>query len=147
MSTIHELVQAAYPGADPMTDYIVRDDGAGPYLAEWHIAGPVPAGVNVVAETPIQRWYAASKALCRTATIEIIDKTATPQRIYATADLEALIAAAEPGAELAPGVTREMLEEMSALWAAFGAWSQTAISDARAHGKTPLQILSELGGA
>jgi hypothetical protein len=144
--TIHELIQAAYPGADPTRDYVVQDDGAGPYLAAWHIAGPVPAGVNTVAETPFARWWRLSTELCRAGTA-IIDQTATPQRIRSTSGIDALIAAAEPGAELAPGVTREMAAQMAALWDAFAVWAPVPLEAPDADGKAPVAILSELGGA
>jgi NAD-dependent oxidoreductase involved in siderophore biosynthesis len=94
----------------------------------------------------VRRWFELSQALAKTATLEIIDRTATPQRIYATAGLEALIAAAEPGGDV-DGIPRQQLEEMAALWRQFAAWSQTPLEDEWAHGKSPLQILSELGGA
>ena len=96
--------------------------------------------------SPVIRWFTLSQELAKTATLEIIDRTATPQRIYATAGLEALISAAEPG-EVEPGITRQQLEEMAALWRQFAAWSETPLEDDWAHGKSPLQILSELGGA
>jgi hypothetical protein len=96
--------------------------------------------------SPVIRWFALSQALAKTATLEIIDRTATPQRIYATAGLEAIISAAEPG-DVEPGITRQQLEEMAALWRQFAAWSQTPMEDEWGHGKSPLQILSELGGA
>jgi hypothetical protein len=98
-------------------------------------------------ESPLQRWWAACVALCRGATTEVIDRTAAPSRIYVTSGLDALIAAAAPGEELAPAATREMFEEMAALWGAFSVWAAAPIDDPRAHGKSPLQILSELGGA
>jgi hypothetical protein len=145
--TIHELIRTAYPGADPTRDYVVQDDGAGPYLAAWRLAGPIPEGVPTVAETPLQRWYRLSAALCATATTQIIDATAAPQRIRATGGIDAQIAAAEPEAEVAPGVTREMAEEMAALWDWFQGAAQTPLTDERAHGKAPISILSELGGA
>ena len=97
-------------------------------------------------DSPVRRWFTLSQALAKTATLEIIDKTATPQRIYATASMEALISAAADG-DVEPGITRQQLEEMAALWRQFAAWSQTPLEDAWAHGKSPLQILSELGGA
>ena len=145
--SLHAIIQAAYPGTDPLTDYELRDDsdGRGPYLAAWHIAGPVPAGVPTM-DSPVRRWYSLSQALCKVATLEIIDKTATPQRIYATAGLEAIITSAAEG-DVEPGITRQQLEEMAALWRSFAAWSETPLEDAWAHGKSPLQILSELGGA
>jgi hypothetical protein len=97
-------------------------------------------------ETPVKRWFKLSQELAKTATLEIIDRTATPQRIYATAGLEAIISAAADG-EVEPGITRQQLEEMSALWRQFAVWSQTPMDDEWGHGKSPLQILSELGGA
>ena len=56
--TLHTLIQAAYPDADPLTDYELRDDsdGAGPYLAAWRIAGPLPEGVSMSINSPMQRW-------------------------------------------------------------------------------------------
>lgn len=103
--------------------------------------------IMATTESPFQRWWAASVALCRTAATDIIDRTAAPERNRATGGVDAIIAAAEPGAEVAPGVTREMAEEMAALWDWFNDVAQQPLADERAHGKTPVQILSELGGA
>lgn len=78
MTTIHDLVQAAYPGADPMIDYIVQDDGAGPYLAQWHIAGPIPAEVLAMATNKaIAQWVEAARALQEQARQMIVLATET----------------------------------------------------------------------
>jgi len=97
-------------------------------------------------ETPVKRWIKLSQELAKTATLEIIDRTATPQRIYATAGLESLISAAPEG-DVEPGISRQQLQEASALWRQFAVWAETPLEDEWAHGKSPLQILSELGGA
>ena len=61
---IHAAIRAAYPDADPLRDYTVRDDGSGPYLAQWNIAGPVPEGEGVPMTTPTEpavlRWQRLS---------------------------------------------------------------------------------------
>ena len=145
--SLHDLIQAAYPTAIPDTDYIVQDDGNGPFLAFWNIAGPIPAGVPIMAFTSaFLRWYEASAALCAVSTTQIIDKVPTPQRLRATAGIDAQVEAAAEG-EIEGGVTKAQAQEMLALWDWFNAAAQEALSDPRAHGKSPVQILSELGGA
>jgi hypothetical protein len=144
-SPIEELILAAYPDADPRLDYEIWDLGFGPYLSAWRIAGPIPAGVPTMAGSQLERWYQSSVALCRSA-VALIDGTATPQRLYALG-LGDAIAEAEAEASVGAGIVKEQAEEMAALWTAFGLWANAPISDAWAHGKTPLQILTELGGA
>ena len=97
--------------------------------------------------TPFERWWTASQALCTVAVTEIVDKTAPPQRNRLTGGIDALVAATEPGAEIIPGVTREMAQEMMALWDWFNAAAATPLEADKAHGKPPILILSELGGA
>ena len=97
-------------------------------------------------ESAFLRWYAASAALCAVSTTQIIDKVPTPQRLRATAGIDALVDAAAEG-EIEGGVTKAQAQEMLALWDWFNAAAQEALSDPRAHGKSPVQILSELGGA
>lgn len=96
--------------------------------------------------TPFERWWTASQALCAVATSDIVDKTAPPERNRLTGGIDQIIAATEPGAEIIPGVTREMAEEMAALWDWFNGAAQAPLEDERAHGKPPILILSELGG-
>jgi hypothetical protein len=97
--------------------------------------------------TPLERWYALSRRLCAAATSQIVDATAAPERIRAVNGIDPQIAAAEAGAEVMPGVTKEMAEEMLALWDWFNGAARLPLADPRAHGKAPIQILTELGGA
>jgi hypothetical protein len=44
MNNLGLILKHLYPNADPLRDYRVQDDGAGPYIAEWDEAklGPRP---------------------------------------------------------------------------------------------------------
>jgi hypothetical protein len=93
--------------------------------------------------TSIERWYAASVALSKQA-LALIDATATPQRQYAYGVEEQILATID-GADVVPGISKAQAQEMAALWDAFKAWMPNAIANERAHGKSPLQILTEQG--
>jgi hypothetical protein len=126
----------------------VNEDGS---VTEWRtgergITYPSLQEYYRMQNSPVIRWFKLSQELAKTATLEIIDRTATPQRIYATAGLESLISAAPEG-DVEPGISRQQLQEASALWRQFAVWAETPLEDEWAHGKSPLQILSELGGA
>jgi hypothetical protein len=144
--TIHDLIAAAYPNADLYKDYVVQDDGTGPYVVTWNIAGPIPAGVRTVAATPIQTWFALSKALCADIT-KLIDGTAAPERLRYILGLDDLIAAAEPGSDLAPGISLEQASALAALADWFKVSTRTPLTDPRAGGKSAVQIMSEIGGS
>lgn len=105
----------------------------------------IPA--TAAGDTPLERWYRLSQRLCALATTQIVDATAAPERIRLVAGLDQVIAGAEAGAELSPGIIKAMAEEMSALWDWFNTEARTPLADPRAHGKSPIQILSELGEA
>jgi len=89
---------AAYPNANPDTDFVLRDDGYGAYVAAWHIAGPVPAGVILMSAGAFQLFAAlytkirpgAQDLLRFCAEIEVI-RSANPEIAQEVAD-----AAADP---------------------------------------------------
>lgn len=62
MASLHEIIRAAYPDASPRYDYVLQDDGAGPYLAAWNIDGPLPEGVTMITEA-MRRFEAEHKEL------------------------------------------------------------------------------------
>lgn len=99
-----------------------------------------------ISKSAFVRWYEASAALCAVSTTQIIDKVPTPQRLRATAGIDALVDAASEG-EIEGGITKEQAEMALAVWDWFNAASIEPLADPRAHGKSPVQILSELGGA
>lgn len=35
-------IQQLFPNADPIHDYIIQDDGSGPYIAQWNLPDPEP---------------------------------------------------------------------------------------------------------
>ena len=39
MSTLSQAIEYLYPNARQPDDYIIQDDGAGPYLVAWHLPG------------------------------------------------------------------------------------------------------------
>ncbi len=38
-----------FPNADPSRDYLLQDDGLGPYIAAWHLADPQPDAAQLQA--------------------------------------------------------------------------------------------------
>lgn len=48
MNLAHALRQL-FPDASPITDYEIRDDGGGPYIAAWHLAEPQPTPAELQA--------------------------------------------------------------------------------------------------
>jgi hypothetical protein len=92
--TLHDLIQSAYPGANPRQDYIIQDDGAGPYLAVWAIDSPIPKGVPTMAiNTPMARWQALSLASIEKG-VSLVDGLAPHLRLE-VAVLAAIAATAE----------------------------------------------------
>ena len=49
-----DALEVLAPDARPQTDYEVRDDGAGPYLAAWSLPAPQPTPEEIAAVTPEQ---------------------------------------------------------------------------------------------
>jgi hypothetical protein len=66
MDTLLDRIRAAYPAADPMTDFAIMDAGYGAYLATWNIDGPLPEGV-VMGQTALQEFGAMSEQVLTTA--------------------------------------------------------------------------------
>jgi len=138
MTTLHDIIQAAYPDAVPLTDYELRDDsdGRGPYLAAWHISGPIPAGVPM--NSPTKRWIDHCLANILTPGAAIIDGLLTAGRLAPLAAQD--IAATEPGA-IVPGtmLTREQAEQLMALALHVMAFVETPMVEGS---ETPSQIIS-----
>jgi hypothetical protein len=136
--SLHTLIQAAYPDADPLRDYELRDDsdGSGPYLAAWHIAGLVPAGVTMDSAT--KRWAAHSLDNILDPGAKVIDGLTTAARLAQVAAAE--IEATAPG-DLVPGtaLTREAADELMALAAHVLAFVNTPIAEG---GPTPSEVIS-----
>jgi len=42
-----EAVRRLYPDAAFFRDVIIQDNGAGPFLAAWKLAGPIPADADI----------------------------------------------------------------------------------------------------
>ena len=136
--TLHELIQSAYPGADALRDYIIQDDGAGPYLAVWNIAGPIPAGVPTMAvQTPMARWQALSLDSIEKG-VSLVDGLAPHLRLE-VAVLVAIAATAEGEVVEGSSLTKEAATDIAGLWSALAVFLNTPI---REDGPTPLEIMS-----
>lgn len=135
---LHAAIRAAYPGANPLTDYIVQDDsdGRGPYLAVWNLTGPLPEGV-MMGNNPISRWEELSlKHIAKGA--ELVDGLTANARL--ADEVMAAIDAAADGARIAGGaLTKEDALEMMLLWQAMAAWIATPIGEGM---RTPIAIIS-----
>jgi hypothetical protein len=107
--SIHAIIRAAYPDADPQRDYTIQDDGHGAYLAAWHIAGPIPAGVMLMAtETAIQEFEALRGTVRASAQTLIRQITEVKDLLDANPQIAALAAEAEAGALVGnTGMTKE----------------------------------------
>lgn len=136
---MHTAIQSVYPDAIPMSDYTIRDDGNGPYVSEWNIDGPLPAGVprmgNV--DPPTLRWQRLSlEQIARGA--QLVDGLAPNHRLGPS--VLAAIDAAEPGAIIAGGSwTKEDAAEVMALWNAMEAFLTTPLGENK---PTPLEIIT-----
>jgi hypothetical protein len=119
--TLHDLIQSAYPGADALRDYVIQDDsdGRGPYLAAWHIDGPLPEGV-MMGNTPVSRWADGCQEALTQASGLI--KGVLALSIY-TRFVQEAVAATDPGA-IVPGTqwTKEQAEQILLLWQQTMAW-------------------------
>lgn len=51
MVNLNTIIQHLYPAAEPLRDYLVRDDsdGEGPHIAEWHLPDPQPTPAELEA--------------------------------------------------------------------------------------------------
>src|SRR5262249_31481098 len=49
MSSLYHAIIQLYPGADPRRDFLLQDDGAGPYIAAWRLADPEPTAEQLAA--------------------------------------------------------------------------------------------------
>jgi len=47
--TLYDVLRATYPGLDFGSECRLRDDGSGPYIAEWHRAEPQPNEADLLA--------------------------------------------------------------------------------------------------
>jgi hypothetical protein len=55
MVTLAEALEVLYPNARPLVDYVVRDDGTGPRIADWSAAlGAQPTAEQLAAVTAEQ---------------------------------------------------------------------------------------------
>ena len=136
--TLHDLIQAAYPGADALRDYMIQDDsdGRGPYLAQWNINGPLPEGITM-GNTPVSRWEALSLTHI-TKGAELVDGLTANARL--ADEVLAAINAAADGERIAGGaLTKEDAAEMMLLWQAMAAWIATPIGEGM---RTPIAIIS-----
>lgn len=61
-----------YPNAEPLRDYVLRDDGGGPYIAAWSLPDPQPT---------LSELEAASTAYDAAETQRQTDATALRQRV------------------------------------------------------------------
>jgi hypothetical protein len=136
---IHAAIRAAYPDADPLRDYTVRDDGSGPYLAQWNIAGPVPEGVPMTTPTEpaVLRWQRLSlEQIARGAAL--VDGLAPSHRLGPA--VQSAIDAAAPGEVVEGGSwTKEEAAEVMQLWTALEAFLATPLGEG---GPTPLEIIT-----
>lgn len=97
MTTLHDIIRAAYPDADPLKDYTLQDDGNGPYLATWNIAGMVPAGVPIMASA--MSTFATKYESLRTTAQSLFDQLHGIERfLRANPQIAAEVQAAESGA-------------------------------------------------
>lgn len=60
---LHQLLLYMYPSSNPPVDWLVQDDGAGPYLAYWDAAklGPQPTQKQLEAVDAAATAYWANK--------------------------------------------------------------------------------------
>ena len=136
--TLHDLIQSAYPGADALLDYIIQDDGAGPYLAAWAIDGPIPAGVPLMAiNTPMARWQTLSLGSIEKG-VSLVDGLAPHLRLE-VAVLAAIAATTEGDVVEGSSLTKEDATDIAGLWAALAVFLNAPI---REDGPTPLEIMS-----
>lgn len=49
---ITQAIQEMYPSLEPGRDFLVRDDGKGPYLAEWNNPNPRPTNAQLA-----EAWF------------------------------------------------------------------------------------------
>jgi hypothetical protein len=53
MMTLHiaKALQSLFPGSVPGTDYMLQDDGDGPYIKEWNLPDEIPTAdqINIAA--------------------------------------------------------------------------------------------------
>lgn len=54
MATLSDALIVLFPDAEPLTSYTIRDDGNGPYIAEWNLPDPQPTPEQIAAVTDEQ---------------------------------------------------------------------------------------------
>jgi hypothetical protein len=126
--TLHDIIQSIYPAADPMYDYRIQDDGGGPYLAAWYIAGPIPTGVtmanNALAE--FARLNAAAQETAKTFLRQIDE---LQDLIDANPQVEAAAVATEAGGIVAGSMlVKEQIQTAVALVASVRSYADSELA-------------------
>ena len=63
MVSLHDVLVALYPAANPVKDWLVQDDGAGPRIVQWTNAlGAQPTQADIDAATPAAQAAADARA-------------------------------------------------------------------------------------
>ncbi|MCY8341122.1 XkdW family protein [Bacillus haynesii] len=52
---LYDAIMWAYPDATPNKDFVLRNDGNGPYIEEWNLRAPIPK------KEELQLWWEESK--------------------------------------------------------------------------------------
>jgi len=146
--TLHEAIQAIYPDAVSLRDYVLQDAGFGAYIAQWNYAEPRPTPQQLAAlgvtegrktMSAEQEWATLNQALLDQAQ-DIIDATSRPRRLSAANDIPGMIANTPNGEQVGDsGWSKEYATAVNALWESFAVWLQTPLASVNL---TPLDVLS-----
>ena len=123
--SIDDRILAAYPDANPTTDYLLKDDGNGPYLVAWNIVGPLPTGVTM-GQTAVQLFQGMHGTVRTTAQTLIRQIEEIDDIIGANPQIAIQAAAAEAGGLIGEtAMTKEEVLAGLALIANFLAYIDT----------------------
>jgi hypothetical protein len=123
-----DLITAMYPEAIAGQDYIVKDDGYGPYLTKWAISGPLPEG-ETMGITAVQAFAELHGTMRADAQALLRKADAINDLLTANPQVAALAATAEPGTVVGnTGMVREEVLMGIALIASFRAYAETYIA-------------------
>jgi hypothetical protein len=127
MTTLYDRIQAAYPDAQPLIDFDLRDDGHGIYLAAWRIAGPLPEGV-VMGESAIQEYERRYREILKAVETSVAGKVQPLEVLRVVNGLDAQIAATADGAVVGDStLTKAEALAAVALLAAWQTWAATPL--------------------
>lgn len=52
---LYDAIMWAYPNAIPNKDFVLRNDGDGPYIEQWNLRAPIPT------KEELQMWWKESQ--------------------------------------------------------------------------------------